>query len=159
MDLEADTMVDELFSQAKENEWSRNDEIGSSSLLPRPITEERDETRFRKPITDADIASVQESSVPKSTEKQTEWSMKLGKSWSSNRKSLGAEFPDRPPHLLSLEALNQWLCKFILEVRQKDGKEYPPITLYQIACGILQHVQNMLHLLISSQTQNLHNLS
>ena len=30
---------------------------------------------------------AQESSVPKSTEKQTEWSMKLTKSWSSNRKS------------------------------------------------------------------------
>ena len=44
MDLEADTMVDELFSQVNENEWSllseRNDEIGSSSLLPRPVTEE-----------------------------------------------------------------------------------------------------------------------
>ena len=39
--------------------------------------------------------SAQESSVPKSTEKQTEWSMKLRKSWSSNRESLGAEFPDR----------------------------------------------------------------
>ena len=125
----------------KENEWSRNDEIGSSSLLPRPIAGGRDETRFRKPISDADIASAQESSVPKATEKQTEWSIKLWKSWSSNRKSLGAEFPDRPPHLLSLEALNQWLCKFILEVRRKDGKEYPPITLYQIACGILRHVR------------------
>ena len=38
MDLKADTMVDELFSQVNENEWSllskRNDEIGSSSLLP-----------------------------------------------------------------------------------------------------------------------------
>ena len=45
--------------------------------------------RFRKPmVTDADtFASAQESSVPKSTEKQTEWSMKLRKSWSSNRKS------------------------------------------------------------------------
>ena len=68
MDLEANTMVDELFSQVKENEWSRNDEIGSSSLLPRPITEECDEMRFHKPITDADIVSAQESSVPKSTE-------------------------------------------------------------------------------------------
>ena len=72
MDLEADTMVDELFSQVNENEWShlskRNDEIGSSSLLPCPVTEESNETRFRKPITDADIASAQGSSVPKSTD-------------------------------------------------------------------------------------------
>ena len=70
MDLEADTTVDKLFSQVNENEWSclseRNDEIGSSSLLPCPVTEERNEMRFCKPITDADIASSQESSVPKS---------------------------------------------------------------------------------------------
>ena len=109
MDLEADTMVDELFSQVNKNEWSllskRNDEIGSSSLLPRPVTEENNETMFLKPITDADIASAQESSVPKSSEKQTEWSVKLRKSWSSNRESLGAEFPDRS-NCLSL--LNQY---------------------------------------------------
>ena len=83
-------------TRIKFNEWSllgeRNEEIGSSSLLPRPVTEESDGTMFCKPITDADIASAQESSVPKSTEKQKEWSMKLGRSWSSNRKSLGAKY-------------------------------------------------------------------
>ena len=103
-------MVNELFSQVNKNEWSRlseqNDEIGSSSLLPHPVTEERNEMRLCKPITDADIASAQESSVPKSTEKQMEWSMKLWKSWSSNRESLGAEFPNRSPHLLSLLQFN-----------------------------------------------------
>ena len=36
------------------------------------------------------FASAKESSVSKSTEKQTEWSMKLRKSWSSNRKSFHA---------------------------------------------------------------------
>ena len=99
MDLEANTIANELFSQVNENEWShlskRNDEIGSSSLLRCPVTEESNETRFRKPIMDADIASAQKSSIPKSTEKQTEWSMKLRKSWSNNRESLGAQFPDR----------------------------------------------------------------
>ena len=52
MGLEADTMVDELFSQVNENEWSllseRNDEIGSSSLLPRPVTEESDVLQIEK---------------------------------------------------------------------------------------------------------------
>ena len=38
--------------------------------------------------------------------------------------------------------MDRWLCKFILEIRRQDGKEYPPNTLYSIACGILRHVRN-----------------
>ena len=37
--------------------------------------------------------------------------------------------------------MNSWLCKFILEVRRKDGNEYPPNTLYAIACGVQRHVR------------------
>ena len=27
-----------------------------------------------------------------------------------------------------------WMCKFVLEVRKKDGKEYPPKSLYALVC-------------------------
>ena len=33
------------------------------------------------------------------------------------------------------------MCKFILEVRCKDGAEYPPNSLYQISSGIMRHVR------------------
>ena len=31
--------------------------------------------------------------------------------------------------------------KFVLEIRHKDGKEYPPNTVYQICCGIMRHIR------------------
>ena len=33
------------------------------------------------------------------------------------------------------------MCKFIIEVRRKDGNEYPANTLYQICCGIMSAVK------------------
>ena len=38
----------------------------------------------------------------------------------------------------STKAMNFWLAKFILEVRQRDGKLYSEETLYQICCGLLR---------------------
>ena len=30
--------------------------------------------------------------------------------------------------------INEWMCKLMLEVSRQDGLEYPPNTLYSIAC-------------------------
>ena len=37
----------------------------------------------------------------------------------------------------------QWLSKFILEVRRRDGKPYPPQTLYSIICGLMRYVREL----------------
>ena len=42
---------------------------------------------------------------------------------------------------MSVVAINFWLCKFVIEVRRKDGKPYSPDSLYQICCGLLQLVK------------------
>ena len=34
------------------------------------------------------------------------------------------------------EAMNFWLCRFVVEARKRDGSDYPPNTLYQICCGL-----------------------
>ena len=39
---------------------------------------------------------------------------------------------------MSNKAMNFWLAKFVLVVRQKDGKPYCPETLYQIYCGLVR---------------------
>ena len=67
--------------------------------------------------------------------------MNLWKEWAKNREALGHPHPDRLPHLLEVSSLNDWMCKFIIEVRRKDGNEYPANTLYQICCGIMRHVK------------------
>ena len=35
-----------------------------------------------------------------------------------------------------LTSKTHWLSKFVVEVRRKDGKPYPPQSLYQICCGL-----------------------
>ena len=34
-----------------------------------------------------------------------------------------------------------WMSRFVLEIRKKDGTEYPPNTLHHICCGILRHLR------------------
>ena len=80
---------------------------------------------------------AQHSLVPETTAKSTKWAVNIWKMWSQNRCELNGDGPS----LLSLEMLNNWLCKFVLKLRRKDGKEYPPNTLYCICCGIMRHVK------------------
>ncbi|XP_063415439.1 uncharacterized protein LOC134697228 [Mytilus trossulus] len=44
------------------------------------------------------------------------------------------------PELLNFTAMdkNQWLSKFAIETRRKDGKPYPPRTLYILCVGLLR---------------------
>ena len=37
---------------------------------------------------------------------------------------------------MTAETLNFWLCKFVQEVRDRDGKPYPEKTVYQLICCI-----------------------
>ena len=32
------------------------------------------------------------------------------------------------------------MSRFVSEVKRKDGKEYPAITLFQICCGLQRHI-------------------
>ena len=98
--------------------------------------------RFMKPPTDDDILKVQASSVPKTTEKSTAWSIGIWKEWNKNRKFLNAEFNSRNfASSTSVEKLNYWFCKFISEVCRLDCNEYPLNSLYLLSCDILGHVR------------------
>ena len=35
-------------------------------------------------------------------------------------------------------SMNFWLCHFVMEVRPKDKKPYPPSSLYQINAGLMR---------------------
>ena len=61
---------------------------------------------------------------------------------SESRQKNYADSPNVPPHLLSIEKINYWMSKFILEIRRNDGNEYPPNTLYCISCALMRHVRN-----------------
>ena len=95
-------------------------------------------------VNEEDVKNAQKSAVPVNTQRQTNWSLNVWKEWSEYRRRLNMY--DCPSHLFIMAKnpwdLNRWLCRFVLEVRRKDGKEYPPNTLHQLFCGILRYVRD-----------------
>ena len=71
------------------------------------------------------------------TKKNTAWAVRVFEHW-RDEKNCGI------PELVEMttEQLNFHLGKFILEARKKDGTEYPPRSLYLIACGLLRFLRD-----------------
>ncbi|CAC5402472.1 unnamed protein product [Mytilus coruscus] len=46
-------------------------------------------------------------------------------------------------HMLEAAEMNHWLQRFVIEVRNKKGEEYPPKSLYSIICGLLRYCKDM----------------
>ena len=131
------------------NDWDMDsDTIPSQVPDPQnffPPPEVSTSSRFATRVSDQELKDAQEASVPANTRKQTSWSVNVWKAWSDHQRPLSIY--NCPPHLLILAKnsgeLNRWLCRYVLEVRRQDGKEYPPNMLYQICCGILRYVRGM----------------
>ena len=100
------------------------------SSLPCPMC-------FLPPTSDEQLIKMQRSAIPNTTAKATNWSLNLWKEWAKNREALGHPHPDRLPHLIGVSSLNDSMCKFIIEVRRKNGNEYPANTLNEARQGIL----------------------
>ena len=96
-------------------------------------------------MTESQITAAQKDSVPVNTKKSTNWAVNVWRDWSEYRKQTCSAPNEHPPHILTCQVseLNNWLCRFVLEVRRKDGKPYPPSTLHQLCCGILRYVRDI----------------
>ena len=140
MENQCKDIVDEILSQLNEQEMYEPLHVDNSGSASSTSTAQT--SRFRAPTTDEQVLEAQKSSVPKTTSRSTAWALNLWKEWTKSRENSGADYPDRPLHLLQLAGLDYWMSKFILEVRCRDGKEYPPNTLYQICCGIMRHARH-----------------
>ena len=42
---------------------------------------------------------------------------------------------------MDAEALQHWMCCFVLKVQKKDGMPYPLDSLHYTACGVLQFLR------------------
>ena len=84
--------------------------------------------RFGGPVSD-----TEEVSLPNSTKSTTDWGIRV---WNESATSRSATFAGdhgiAPLTALLLEMshvdLAYWMGKFALEVRKKDGSEYPPLV-------------------------------
>ena len=102
-------------------------------------THEDDRFRF---LTDEQHDKLKEGYIPKNTEKNTKWALSNFESWKQARERSGLE--SAPDDLLTCSdpgILCTWLSKYIAETRTKQGKPYPPSTLYQLLTGILRYAR------------------
>uniref|UniRef100_A0A1X7U5K4 DUF3504 domain-containing protein n=1 Tax=Amphimedon queenslandica TaxID=400682 RepID=A0A1X7U5K4_AMPQE len=87
------------------------------------------------------VLAAQKSAIPETDKKSTDWACRIWEQWSLSRKQSHCSYP-APSHPYSDKStLDSWLSKFLLEICRKDGNEYPPNTLYFVACGILSKVR------------------
>ena len=89
------------------------------------------EGRFKVPTRNEEMVVISKGYVPCNTQKNTDWAMRVFTEWR-------AEWNLRDPGNYCLEdlvekpdvgKLNYWLCRFVTEVRKKDGQPYPPKTI------------------------------
>ena len=95
-------------------------------------------SRFGPLVSASDIVSRQKASVPANTRMNSNWAMNVWREYRSKQNP-----SDAPSYILTMGVndLDKWLSRFVLEVRRKDGKVYPPNSLHQLCCGLLHSIQ------------------
>lgn len=105
-------------------------------------------SRFAVPLDESEERERYLKAIPKRTNDTTKWGINIYRKWVDVRVNKIAALElavgehdtsvvqslDTPLEEMDAVSLNFWLCKFIREVRNKDGELYPMKTLYQIVC-------------------------
>ena len=107
------------------------------------ISQSTPKKRFMEISTDAEILNRMKENVPLKTRYQNNWGVAVWKQWAEWRngivdETLPENFESVPLDVndLTEEKLGFWLARFVLEVKKKNGSDYPPYSLYQICCAI-----------------------
>ena len=98
--------------------------------------------RFAAPKTEEEVKQVRQARIPKKTQIDTRYCIRIWKTWSEHRNSVEKNgLVPEDITTLDGEQLQYWLSHFVLEVRKKSGLEYPPNTLHHICCGLQRHLR------------------
>ena len=139
----------DLFDPTSYNEQPRNSAFTSSAsessvcipeLQPNPSLQGC--SRFTAPRSDEEVTAALAGAVPKNTQRTTNWALNIWKQWTYRRQVC---HPHDCPHLYlcTNSEYDQWLSKFVLEIRRADGMPYPPSTLYSICCGLQRYIRDV----------------
>ena len=99
-------------------------------------------SRFNFSLTDDDFEELQAGYTPKTTARNNGWCVKAFNSWAEERNSAFSD-SQVPADLLKgndLVSLAEWLGRFVVEVRRKDGRAYPPKTLQLLLFGLQRSI-------------------
>ena len=87
-----------------------------------------------------EVQQARLQAIPTSTKKDTAWCFNIWRDWSVANSTDADNIPQDITRLCP-EKLTRYISRFILEVRKKDGTEYPPNTLYHIICRLMRHLR------------------
>ena len=96
--------------------------------------------KFGPSKSDNDVATARITAIPKKTLSDTKYCIGVWNEWCVHR---AIKYGDiiLPIGELTMEDLSRHLSRFILEVRKKDGREFPPESLHHVVCGIQRHLR------------------
>ena len=116
---------------------SVNHTPSTSSLQPvqSSSTDGPCEQRFAPPKSDKEVEAARKASMPKKTRNDMDYCMRIWMEWKECR-----NIKTETTAMTKVE-LNEALCRFVLEIRKKDGSEYPPNTVHHICCGIMRYLR------------------
>ena len=87
--------------------------------------------RFGSPLKDNEMKTVMKGHVPLNTQKNTLWALNCFREWmlTRNERAQRDGNEDRRPEDLfnnpDTQNLNKWIPRFVTEVRNKKGEQYP----------------------------------
>ena len=116
-------------------------------IMPKEVNEESAGI-----LTDKEIDEIKNAGIPTNTRKRNSWSINTFRNWAINRnnhqKNVSCCSTDkfrileRDLQFLDKEQMVYWICKFICEVRKKDGSVYQPNTLLSLVMGLQSYLNN-----------------
>ena len=101
--------------------------------------------RFGKEFEKEDLEQLVENGLSKKAESKSRWAVSLFKDWLGSR----SEFSDDRLRIavkkdikdIENVDLNELMCYFLAEVKNQQGGDYMPNTLYEIAAAIQHHIR------------------
>ena len=103
-------------------------------------------TRFGKPVNGGDVTKVAEASIPPAARRKMAWAERVWSAWCAHRNMDNVPEPMKPFFKMPIAEVGNvellWMLqRFVLEVRNEKGGNYPADTLYEL-CTSLQKVVN-----------------
>ncbi len=97
------------------------------------------DSKFAAPVSFADIKELHEGQISKNTKRNTKWGGKVWNACKNNRLKMKPEekIPDFKD--MTHAQMNDSMCCYIMEVKNKSGEDYTPLTLHNLMCARLHY--------------------
>ena len=91
---------------------------------------------FSEPVDDEYLDKLKRSAIPAKTRQQTKWAISRWDAWALNCSLKCSKEPVPQLEGIPEKMIELWFKRFVVEIRKKDGKCYPPDTLYQLVVSL-----------------------